>query len=203
MKGEAGLAVSYLRRIGREELYVGVPAGAVSRVHLPDDEARKRFVTAVLKAKCEPGEQLELLGEPVAELSTERRAGLRRQVAALSPIVGLITSLNVWENLSLPAAYHGAPPLERVAATAEEVLARFGVEARPFLARLPDELGALERKLAVFIRLLVSGPALALVDALQAGLSRSERAAVPIFEEQLRARLPGATLLFVDSKEKD
>ena len=202
MKTEAGLALSYLRRTGREELYVGVPAGAVSRVHFPDDEAKSRFVAAVLKAKCEPGEELELFGEAVAGLSAPDRAGLRRRIAALSPIVGLITNLNVWENVSLPAAYHGAPSLEQVAATAAEVLGRFGVEARPFLARLPDELGVLERKIAAFVRLLVSEPALAIVDELEEGLSRAERSRVSLFEDEFRARLPGATLLYVDSKEE-
>ena len=203
MKSEAGLAVRYLRRVGRDELYVDVPAGAVRRVHLPDDESKERFVGAVLKAKCAPEEELELFGEPVARLSVHGRARMRRRVAALSPVVGLITNLNVWENVSLPAAYHGAPSLERVAATAGEVLARFGVEAQAFLARLPDELGALERKLAAFIRLVVGEPALAVVDALEAGLSRFERSRVSLFEEEFRARLPGATLLYVDAKGED
>lgn len=203
MKTEAGLAVSYLRRTGREDIYIGVPAGGVSRVHLPDDVAKARFVTALLKAKCEPGEELELFGEPVAGLAPQARAALRRRVAALSPIVGLVTNLNVWENVSLAAAYHGAPPLAQVAALAEDVLGRFGVEARPFFARLPEQLGVLERKIAAFIRLLAAEPALAVFDALEEGLSRAERPRAALFERELRARLPEATLLFVDCKEED
>ena len=68
MKSEAALAVSYLRRTGQGDLYVGVPRGGTSRVHLPDDDARARFVTALLKAKCEPGEELEMFGESVASM---------------------------------------------------------------------------------------------------------------------------------------
>lgn len=203
MKTEAGLAVSYLCRTGREDVYVGVPAGAVSRVHLPDDAAKARFVTAVLKAKCEGGEELELFGESVASLGARARARLRRRVAAISPIVGLITNLNVWENVSLAAAYHGAPPLERVAALAEELATLFGLPAPLFLARLPDELSALERKIAAFIRLVTVAPELVVVDGLQNGLSRGERERLPLFESELRQRLPAATLLYVDSREKD
>jgi predicted ABC-type transport system involved in lysophospholipase L1 biosynthesis ATPase subunit len=203
MKTEAGLAVSYLRKSGRNDFYVGVPTGGVTRLHLPDDQAKGRFITAVLKAKCEPGDELELFGEPVAGLTPQARSRLRRRVAALSPIVGLVTNLNVWENVSLPAAFHGAPPLERVAALAAEVAARFGFAARPFLARLPDELGALERKVAALIRLLAAEPALAIVDALEDRLSRAERARASLVEAEFRARLPGATLLFVDSREED
>jgi predicted ABC-type transport system involved in lysophospholipase L1 biosynthesis ATPase subunit len=139
----------------------------------------------------------------VSVLSPQARAAMRRRIAALSPVVGLVTNLNVWENVSLPAAYFGTPPLEGVAALAEEVLGRFGLEARPFLARLPDELDALECKIAALIRLLAAGPALAVVDALEDGLSRAERNRAPLFEAELHTRLPGATLLFVDSREED
>ena len=51
MKSDVGLAVSYLRRSAQGDLYVGVPAGGVSRIHLPDDLAKARFITALLKAK--------------------------------------------------------------------------------------------------------------------------------------------------------
>lgn len=203
MKSEAGLALSYLRRSAHGDLYIGVPVGGVSRVHLPDDDAKARFITAVLKAKCDPGDELELFGEPVAALSGGARAGLRRRIAALSPIIGLMTNLNVWENVSLAAAYHGAPPLEQVAGLAVDVLGAFGFEPRAFLARLPDDLTALEGKIAALIRLLAAEPALAMVDALEEGLSRAERPRAALFERELRARLPQATLLFVDSREED
>lgn len=203
MKSEAGLAVSYLRRTGHGDLYVGVPQGALSRVHLPDDDARARFVTALLKARCEADEELEMFGEVVNDLAAAARGRLRRRIGALSPIIGLIGSLNTWENVSLAAAYHGRPPLEDVAQLAAGVLAAFGLEARPFLARLPEDLTPLEAKIASLIRLLVAAPQLAVVDGLQAGLSRAERAQTPIFENELRARLPQATLLFVDSREED
>lgn len=203
MKSEAGLALSYLRRSAHGDLYVGVPAGAVSRIHLPDDDAKARFITAVLKVKCEPGDQLELFGEAVATLSAKARARMRRRVAALSPVIGLMTNLNVWENVSLAAAYHGAPPLERVAELAGDVLTAFGLEPHAFLARLPDVLTPLEGKIATLIRLLAAAPELAIVDALEEGLGRAERPRAALFESELRSRLPQATLLFADSREED
>ena len=54
MKSEPGLAVSYLRKGDGRELYVGVPCGRTSRVHLADDAAKGRFVTALLKARLMP-----------------------------------------------------------------------------------------------------------------------------------------------------
>jgi (2R)-ethylmalonyl-CoA mutase len=82
MKSEAALAVSYLRRGGHGDIYVGVPEGATSRIHLPDDDARARFVTAVLKAKCGPGEELELFGEPVAALAGTTQNDLVKEFLA-------------------------------------------------------------------------------------------------------------------------
>ena len=200
---DASLAVSYARKTARHDFFVGVPAGGVSHVHLPDDAAKAHLVTAVLKAKCEPGEELELFGEPVAQLKPAARERMRRRVAALSPIIGLVTNLNAWENISLTAAYYGAPPLERVARVTHEVLESFGIEAHSFLASLPDDLGMLERKIVAFVRMLIAEPDLAIIDALEEGLSRAERARVSAFEAQFRVRLPSGTLVFVDSQEED
>ena len=54
------LAVRYRRKTARHEVQAAVPKGAVTRMHVPDDDAKAHLVTAVLKARCEPGEELEL-----------------------------------------------------------------------------------------------------------------------------------------------
>ena len=195
------LALRYARFTGRHPIVLSVPRGGVTRVHLPDGVAKSHLVSAVLKARGASGEELELLGAATAELNARGREGLRRRVGAVSPIVGLINNLNAWENISLPAAYHGSPPMERVAELASEVLERFGAEPQEFLARLPDELGVLERKIAAFVRLLVAAPELVVFDALDDGLSRQEAASVNRFEAEYRSRQPMGTLLYVDTKE--
>lgn len=196
------LALRYSRQAGDRAVTLAVPRGGVSRVYVPDEKSRAKLVTAVLKAKCEPGEELELLGEPVRGLKAARRQQLRRKVAGLTSIVGLMSNLNAWENISLPAAYHGSPPLDRVAQIAQEVLEAFGAEPRAFLARLPDELGALEKKIAAFVRLLIAAPEIALIDSLDEGLNRQERARVSGFEAEFRARHPESTLLFIETREQ-
>jgi len=197
------LALLYSQQAGDRPVTLAVPRGGVSRVYLPDQKSRAKLVTAVLKAQCGPGEELELLGEPVRGLRPAARERLRRRVAGLTPVVGLMSNLNAWENISLPAAYHGSPPLERVVQIAQEVLEAFGAEPRAFLARLPDELGTLERKIAAFVRLLIAAPEVALIDSLDAGLDRQERARVSGFEAEFRSRHPEATLLFVETREAE
>ena len=114
------LAVHYVRKTPGRELTVAVLKGSVTRVHVPDDEARAHFVTAMLKARGEADEELELFGEVTSTLAGRGRERLRARIGAVSPIVGLMANLNAWENISLPAAYHGRPPLERVAGWANE-----------------------------------------------------------------------------------
>ena len=191
----------YSRKTPRHEVKVSVPKGAVTHLHLPDDDAKAHLVTAVLKARCEPGEELELFGEAAAALAGAKRDKLRARVGAVSPIVGLMTNLNAWENISLPAAYHGTPALEQVAQLANEVLSAFGAEPRYFLARLPDELGVLERKMASFVRQLVATPELMVFDALEDGLSYAECRHAARFEAEYRARQPAGTVLYVDTRE--
>jgi len=195
------LAVRYKRKTPRHEIQVTAPQGAVSHVHLPDDNAKAHFVTALLKARGELGEELELFGEPAATVPPTRREKLRMRVGAVSPIVGLMSNLNAWENISLPAAYHGAPPLPEVAQLATDVLTKLGAEPDYFFARLPDELGLLERKMASFVRLLVAAPELMVFDALEDGLSYAECKHAARFEAEYRARQPNGTVLYVDTRE--
>jgi len=196
------LAVRYKRKTPRHEVQVAAPKGAVTHVHLPDDDAKAHFVTALLKARCEPGEELELFGEPAASAPSKKREKLRHRVGAVSPIVGLMSNLNAWENIALPAAYHGAPPLPEVAQMASDVLTALGAEPDYFFARLPDELGLLDRKIAAFVRLLVAAPELLVFDALEDGLSFGECKQVARFEAQYRARHPSGTVVYVDTKEE-
>jgi ABC-type transporter Mla maintaining outer membrane lipid asymmetry ATPase subunit MlaF len=195
------VALHYERKTGQHHVVLTVPRGKVTRVHLPDEAAKAHLVTALLKARTQPEEELELFGMKTAQLKPRERKGVRSRVGAVSPVVGLINNLNAWENISLPAAYHGTAPLEEVATLAHEVIAAFGGEPEKFLARVPDELSMLERKVAAFVRLLVATPELMVFDALEEGLSHSECKRVAHFEMVYRAYQPAGTVLYVDTRE--
>lgn len=196
------LALRYRRKTARHETDLSVAKGGVTRLHVPDEETKAHLVTALLKARCEPGEELELFGERASTLAPAGRARLRAKIGAVTPIVGLVANLNAWENISLPAAYHGRPALEQVAELAREVLATFGADPARFFARLPEELGVLERKIASFVRGLVAAPQLMIFDALEDGLSSEECWQAARFESEYRARAPQGTLVYVDTREE-
>lgn len=197
----SALALRYERKTGAHQVALSVPSGTAAHVHLPDDEAKAHLVTAVLKARTQPEEELELFGVKTADLKPRERRQVRARVGAVSPVVGLITNLNAWENISLPAAYHRTVPLEKVAALAHDVIGAFGAEPEAFLARVPDELSMLERKVAAFVRVLVSAPELMIFDALEEGLSHAECKCAARFEAVYRAYQPTGTVLYVDTRE--
>jgi ABC-type transporter Mla maintaining outer membrane lipid asymmetry ATPase subunit MlaF len=199
----SALALRYdLRRDGRTPVFVEVPGGATQRLRLPDSEAKTRLVGAVLATRVAAGEELELFGQPVRGLKRAQRAQLHDRIGVLTQAMGLISNLNAWENISLQAAYHGTHPIRRIAKTARDALEALGTDPRAFLARLPDEMDAFDRKLVAFVRLLAKEPALAVIDGLGEGLNREQIARAARFEAEYRARQPEGTLLFVDLAEE-
>lgn len=197
----SGRALHYERKTAQHHVVLTVPQGQVTRVHLPDEDAKAHLVTAVLKARTQAEEELELFGRKAADMEPRERRQVRSRIGAVSPVVGLINNLNAWENISLPAAYHGTAALEDVAALAHEVISAFGGESESFLSCVPDELSMLDRKVAAFIRLLVSAPELMIFDALEEGLTHSECKRAARFETVYRAYQPAGTVLYVDTRE--
>jgi len=124
---------------------------------------------------------------------------VRTACAAVVPAGGgLIANLKVWENLALPAAYHGAPNYVALERQAAEILAEFDVTGTAFealCARLPDHLDRFQRRLCAFVRALLTGPRLLVYDALFDGLTREETAKVLAFDAAYRRRLPQGTSL--------
>lgn len=197
------LALRYVcKRNGRDEVAVSASASSVHHVRLPDRDAKARFIDAVIDARCGRDEELELFGEDVARLKPRARARLRRRVGVLTSAVPLISNLNVWENISLPAAYHGTPPLGLIAEAARQALAAFGADTERLLACLPDELGTFDRKLVAFTRMIVSAPELAVFDALGDALDSADHARAARFEAEYLARQPAGTLIYVDLPER-
>jgi len=200
----SGLALRYeLKREGRTEVSLAVPGGTTQHARLPDGEAKTRLVAAVLSAHVAGNEELELFGAPVRGLKRAERARLHDRIGVVTQAMGLISNLNAWENISLPAAYHRTRPIAEVAQTARTALESLGAaDPQRFLARLPDEMDPFEKKLVAFVRLLAKAPALAVIDGLGEGLNREQSARAARFEAEYRARQPEGTLLFVDLAEE-
>ncbi|MBS5644561.1 MAG: ATP-binding cassette domain-containing protein [Clostridiales bacterium] len=106
--------------------------------------------------------RVEVLGEPLSELSEEARAVFRRnRLGLLEQRPAFLPELSVMENLALPLWLRGIPKKEREKAIHEAMAA---VGAPAILEARPEKLSWSERRLAALARTLAGGPQVLLAD---------------------------------------
>lgn len=106
--------------------------------------------------------RVEVLGEPLSELSEEARAVFRRnRLGLLERRPAFLPELSVMENLALPLWLRGIPKKEREKAIHEAMAA---VGAPAILEARPEKLSWAERRLAALARTLAGNPQVLLAD---------------------------------------
>ena len=111
---------------------------------------------------------------------------------------GLLSHLNVWQNLRLPLEYHARD----TAHAAEDAALLFGLcgEDSSGLSRLmasyPDDLSAYETRLAGFVRAMLLEPEVLVLDDVSDGLTDSEKEKVSQWKQVFRLRFPFKKLLY-------
>lgn len=111
---------------------------------------------------------------------------------------GLIANLKVWENLVLPAAYHGNVQYRELEERAASLFAEFGIAGAGFAKLctiLPDHLNRFERRLCAFVRAMLTEPQIMVYDSLFDGLTREETGKVLAFDRSFHGRFPLGTSL--------
>ena len=192
---DARVALGYEPSAGRGEGRIWIPKGGSHRVAGLSDTRKARLLSAVLDLKSEPGARLVLLGLEVDALGPAERAALRARVAFLPADGGLLSNLNAWENIVLPLGFHFPKRLRSVAGKVSELLEGLGADPRTLLPKLPERMSVFEKKLAGYVRILLEGPELVLIEDLFGGLDAAERAAAAGFLPTYRARCPGGTFV--------
>ncbi|MCC7483866.1 MAG: hypothetical protein IT529_02655 [Burkholderiales bacterium] len=131
----------------------------------------------------------------VAEALLEQLLG-QTDAEVADAVGGTISSINVLENIGLPAVYHGRAS---VAALEREALAIFadcgmGQEAvETMLRKRPAELAPLEKRLTGFVRGLLMRPGVLVFHRFLEGLTRGEMARAVALDRVYRARQPQGT----------
>jgi phospholipid/cholesterol/gamma-HCH transport system ATP-binding protein len=141
------------------------------------------------------GARLVLFGAEVGALPEVDRLQLLRRVGFVPANGGLQSSLNAWENISLPVAYHAPQKLAGALADVHALLDDLGGVDDNLLAKLPEDMTLYERRLAAYIRALLESPELLVVENLAAGLGPTKRKRAARFAEVYQARCPGGTFV--------
>ncbi len=144
------------------------------------------------------GARLVVLGADVRELGEAERARLARRVGFVPANGGLMSSLNAWENISLPLAYHTPHKLAGALADVHALLEELGGVDPSLLGKLPEHMTLYERRLAAYLRALLESPDLLVAEDLGDGLGPTKRRRTARFAEVYRARCPGGTFVQFD-----
>lgn len=176
-----------------ERVWVDTPGS-----HCVSCAYKEELLAALHEFRPRSGTRLVLLGTDVAGLREAERLQLMRRVGFVPANGGLVSSLNAWENISLPVAYHAPRKLAAAAAEVRELLAELGGIDDNLLAKLPEDMTLYERRLAAYVRALLEKPDLLVVENLGGGLGPTKRRRAARFPEVYQARCPGGTFVHLE-----
>ena len=161
--------------------------------HCVSCACKDELVAAMHELKPRNGARLVLFGIDVGGLPEAKRKALMSRVGFVPASGGLISSLNAWENISLPVGYHAPQKLAGALAEVHALLDELGGVEDNLLAKLPEDMTLYERRLAAYIRALLERPELLVVEDLAAGLGPTKRRRTARFAEVYHTRCPGGT----------
>ena len=154
---------------------------------------KNELVAAVLDLRPRSGARLVVLGTEVGELAESERQALLGKVGFVPADGGLISSLNGWENITLPVAYHAPQRIPQLFGEVRELLEDLGGVDERLLHKLPEDMTLYEKRLAAYVRALLEKPALLLVETAAAGLGPTKRRRTARFADAYHARCAGGT----------
>lgn len=163
--------------------------------HCVTVSCKDELLAAVHDLRPRSGARLFLFGADVERLPEPERRALAGKVGFVPANGGLISSLNGWENITLPVAYHSPARFPQLFDQVQELLGELGGVDDNLLRKLPEEMTLYERRLSAYVRALLEKPALLLVESVAAGLGPTKRRRAARFADAYHARCPGGTFV--------
>lgn len=125
------------------------------------------------------GGELQLLGQPVRQITAQQWPGLRIRLGYILRGMPLLSVLNGLENVILPALYHGLKTRQQATEQATQLLQQLACDAE--LQQLPAHLSPLQRYQLAIARTIILSPDVLLIDEPYHALQRYEFAAIDHF----------------------
>lgn len=116
--------------------------------------------------------ELQLLGQPIGQISAPQWPGLRMRLGYMLRGMPLLSVLNGLENVILPALYHGIQTRQQATEQAKKLLQQLACDAD--LQQLPAYLSPLERCQLAIARTVILSPEVLLMDEPYHSLQRHE-----------------------------
>lgn len=161
--------------------------------HSVSTGCKEELLAAINDLRPRDGARLFVLGADVGLLPEHERLALLGRIGFVPAHGGLISSLNGWENITLPVAYHAPARLPRLPDEVRDVLDDLGGVDDNLLAKLPEEMTLYEKRLCAYTRSVLEKPRLMVVESLALGLGPTKRRRAARFADAYHARCPGGT----------
>lgn len=113
---------------------------------------------------------------------------------------GLVSNINLLENIALPAIYHGLARSREFDPRVLEAFAACGVDeahTEALCRRLPGDLGSFDKRLAGFVRCLLMRPVIMVYSRFLEGLTRAEMERATALNSVYRASVPTGTSVYL------
>jgi ABC-type transporter Mla maintaining outer membrane lipid asymmetry ATPase subunit MlaF len=118
---------------------------------------------------------------------------------------GLISNLRVWENIALPAQYHGIEVGGKFEDALINLFDKCGLRDEKTLSamllKLPDQLSLYEKRLVGFVRAMLMAPDMMVYDSIHEGLSPREMLKTARFDRVFRLYYPFRTSVLLSFEE--
>jgi len=102
-------------------------AGAPVKIVAPSRDASDAFVRVAAGLARPDSGQVKLLGEDIYAVTEEEYVHLMKDVGLVTQSGGMISNLQTYENVALPALYHGKKTIEELETFTSHVLAGLGI----------------------------------------------------------------------------
>ncbi len=138
-----------------------IPKGSVCKIIASSGEEKYDFVNVALGMKKPDKGTVLILGKDIYSITEEEYIELFKIVGVVMERGGMISNLNVWENLALPAEYHQTQSMDRLEEEAMEIFGQLGYETGRLAAlmqSMPTSVPAHEMALLGIARTLLLRP---------------------------------------------
>ena len=163
----------------------------------PKDEVNATLTRLLIGLTPASQGSIKLFGSYVSTMTVREVYACRQRIGVVYPSGGLVSNLKVWENLTLPLAYHTPLGEDEIESRGRSVLARLGYTGG--LMELPGHLTLFQKKLIGFGRAMLTDPLLMLYESPLQGLNRDERDVILTTARAWHGEKPDRASLYLTS----
>ncbi len=187
-----------------ENVTFRIPPGALCKIILHSSHYRRVFLNTMLLLQKPASGTVFLFGKDGYSISGEEYLKIFQRVGVARDDGGLISNLNIWENITLPALYYRKKRPEDLEDAATAILSGIGMagpEMTEYMCRKPGQLSAHEKGLAGLVRAMLMEPELIIYDGLFEEMVPEMAEALETLATRFHSERPGRTSVFISAND--